>query len=236
MHIRPLHQADEMKAASLLEARIWGGSDLTPPSLLLVFAHHGGVVLGALDNDQLIGVSVGFPGLDKKGVSYLHSHLLGVLPRYRRQRVGEALKWAQWEYAENAGFPYVGWTYDPLMAANAWFNLGVLGARVADVLDNAYGRLDDEINGSLPTHRFWVTWAPHPSLPRDSVSDGPLLEIPEDVIALRQRDPEQARELADHYFQQIAHYWHTGFRVAGVVRENGRVWYRWQDERKEVER
>ena len=133
MVIRRLFHINELEAANRFEAEIWGASDPTPVSLLVVFAHHGGIVLGALENERLVGLSLGFPGLDRHGTVYLHSHVLGVLPEFRRHRVGEALKRAQWEYAAERGLAYIGWTYDPLMEGNAWFNLGVLGAYVEEL-------------------------------------------------------------------------------------------------------
>ncbi len=228
MQIRRLATHQELQHATDLEAEIWGAGDPTPRSLLVVFAHHGGVVTGAYDGDRLVGVSLGFPGIDDEGATYLHSHLLGVRPEYRRHRLGEALKRAQWQFAEEKGLPYIGWTYDPLMAPNAWFNLSVLRAEVRDVWENVYGTLGDAINGALPTHRFWVVWngaAPLPSNP--SGGEHRRMDIPSNVAALRREDPGAARSQADQFFQESRGLWESGWRIAGAGRDAGGVWYDW---------
>ncbi len=227
MHIKKLLQIDELEAASRLEAEIWGASNPTSRALLAVFAHRGGVVLGAWDQEGLVGISVGFPGLDGLGRLYLHSHLLGVKPPYRQKRVGEALKREQWRLARECGFAYIGWTYDPLMAGNAWFNLHVLGARVDKLEEDAYGRLNDALNRDLPTHRFWVVWNPERThWLRPSAAPRYLL-IPGDMIALRRDRPETAHALADQWFAQANQWWQVGWRVDGVERDEAGVKYRW---------
>lgn len=230
MHIRRLSASDELDAASRLEAAIWGAPDPTPRSLLVVFSHHGGVVLGAYDGLDLVGVTVGFPGIDHRARTYLHSHLLGVLPPYRCHRLGEALKRAQWAFAEERQLPYIGWTYDPLMAPNAWFNLAVLGARVADVWEDVYGALQDELNYNLKTHRLWVEWNPtRPNLAVVSSVVG--LSIPAGVSLRRQQNPELASQEADRFFSQIQELWDAGLRIVGVTRDDSGVAYQWAPER-----
>jgi len=225
--IRRLTKGDQLRQATIFEAAIWGNSDPTSESLLTVFAHHGGVVLGAYDQETLVGLSLGFPGIDGDDVTYLHSHLLAVLPSYRRHRLGEALKRAQWMYAQERSLPYIGWTYDPLMAPNTWFNIGVLGARVDALVENMYGNLHDAINGDLPTHRLWVTWNPD----RDNVLKPHLVDrlmaIPLGVEELRRQDADEARRQADSFFSEMRDWWDHGYRICGVVRDAGQVWYQW---------
>lgn len=225
MNIRRVTEARALDEASRLEAEIWGASDPTPRALLVVFAHHGGVVLGAYDVDQLVGVTVGFPGLNDQNQPYLHSHLLGVLPRYRRQRIGEALKRAQWDFAQERGLPYIGWTYDPLMAPNAWFNLAVLGGRVTRIMENVYGPLEDAINGTLPTHRLWVEWNPQDNV--RPAAAGSILRIPADVAALRREDWEAASQQAERFFADIQRRWNRGDRIVTAGRDEAGVYYLW---------
>ena len=124
---------------------------------------------------------------------------------------------------------YVGWTYDPLMAPNAWFNLGVLGARVACLVDNAYGELDDALNRGLPTHRFWVVW----DVRADTVDvpgvdgDGRRLAIPSDVGAWRRDDMARARAFYQAWFETVQAWWADGWRIVGVERGPTGVSYRW---------
>lgn len=233
MDIRQLTGQREFNEASRLEVEIWGNPDPIPASLLTVFAHHGGVVLGAYSEHRMVGVSVGFPGLDAEGELYLHSHLLAVAPSYRSQHLGAALKAQQWEVAQTRGFSYIGWTFDPLMAANAWFNLAVLGARVVSIQENVYGLLDDALNGSMPTHRLWVRWEGSSPLRTQLATEEVM--IPIDVAALRHTDPERARGQLNEYFSDMMHRWDEGWRIVGVRREAMQVFYRWAKESREMQ-
>lgn len=227
MQIRALRRFDELQEANRLEAVVWGASDPTPVSLLTVFAHHGGLILGAFEGERLIGLSVGFPGRDTH-IFYLHSHLLAVHPEFRGRRIGEALKREQQQWARDQGYPYVGWTYDPLVAPNAWFNLAVLGARVADIRENVYGPLADAINGEFPTHRLWVVWDTQPTEASAAVGgESRRLPIPEDIVALRATNPKAALHLTEQWFLHAQSLWQDGWRIAGVERDASGLSYRW---------
>ncbi len=227
MQIRRLFEHQDLVVASLLEATVWGASDPIPPSLLSVFVHHGGLMLGAYSRDQLIGIALAFPARDGERVTYLHSHLLGVLPGFRGQGVGESLKRAQRDWAQDEGFPYVGWTYDPLVAANAWFNLSVLGASVASLKTNAYGRLTDALNRDRPTHRFWVEWSLNPKTSAQTEGPVRMMLIPDDFQAMASSRPQYARDLSDQWFETAQSWWQDGWRIRGVERMLDGVAYRW---------
>ncbi len=49
----------------------------------IVASKIGGQVLGAFDGAKLVAFCLCIPGLKPGGKSYLHSHMLGVLPAYR---------------------------------------------------------------------------------------------------------------------------------------------------------
>jgi predicted GNAT superfamily acetyltransferase len=52
------------------------------------------------------------------------------------------------------------WTFDPLVARNAHFNLNRLGASIAEYIPNFYGSNTGSIlHGALPTDRFVAEWA-----------------------------------------------------------------------------
>lgn len=228
MQIRALRAPDELSMASRLEATIWGSSESTPGALLTVFAHRGGIVLGAFEGeDQMVGLTVGFPGVDDTRVTYLHSHLLAVLPSFRGRHIGLSLKRSQWRWAKEQGYPYLGWTYDPLLEANAWFNLGVLGARVAALQDNVYGRLNDALNRDLPTHRFWVVWETNPASQESTPAAERVMPIPVDVAWLREKYADQAQHQFDRWFAEAQQWWTDGWRVAGVEKSAAGVQYRW---------
>jgi predicted GNAT superfamily acetyltransferase len=76
----------------------------------------------------MIGASVGFfAAPDDRS---LHSHITGIVGDHRGRGLGRLLKQHQREWALARGVHRITWTFDPLVARNASFNLRVLGARV----------------------------------------------------------------------------------------------------------
>ena len=70
----------------------------------------------------------------------MHSHMVAAVPDRRHAGVGYALKLAQRASTLEQGIEMMRWTFDPMVARNAWFNLGKLGA-LADRFDpDFYGR------------------------------------------------------------------------------------------------
>ena len=53
---------------------------------------------------------------------------------------------------------HVTWTYDPLIAANAVFNLHKLGATCRTYKRNVYGEIRDDFNRGTPSDRCQVDW------------------------------------------------------------------------------
>jgi predicted GNAT superfamily acetyltransferase len=72
--------------------------------------------------------------------------------------VGTALKLHQRRWALAHGVDSVTWTYDPLLHANAWFNLTRLGAVADEYLPHFYGDLPDDLNVGDETDRLTVRW------------------------------------------------------------------------------
>ena len=89
----------------------------------------------------------------------MHSHITGVLPDHQSQGLGRVLKQHQREWALARDVGHITWTFDPLVARNAHFNLRVLGTRVTEYLVNHYGPMDDGVNRGDETDRIMVSWA-----------------------------------------------------------------------------
>jgi predicted GNAT superfamily acetyltransferase len=68
-----------------------------------------------------------------------YSHMMAVAKDYQNKGVGAQLKWAQRERALSEGRQYIKWTWDPMQARNAHFNLNRLGVIVDTYADNFYG-------------------------------------------------------------------------------------------------
>ena len=83
IEIRQLFSLDEFKDVLYLQKTIWGFDDveLLPMRFLVVVSKVGGHVFGAYDGAEMVGFCFAIPGVKTGGRPYLHSHMLGVLPR-----------------------------------------------------------------------------------------------------------------------------------------------------------
>jgi predicted GNAT superfamily acetyltransferase len=124
---------------------------------MIAAQHKGGLVLGAYDGRRMVGVLFGFPGLDGKKVHH-YSHITGVRREYQNRGVGFKLKLAQRQHVLRQGLDLVRWTYDPLQAGNAYFNIRKLGGICRTYQRNFYGSLNDSLNRGRITDRFEVEW------------------------------------------------------------------------------
>ncbi|QOY35210.1 GNAT family N-acetyltransferase [Anaerobacillus isosaccharinicus] len=155
--IRSLSTVEELQKVRNLEVKIWSMEDSVSVNHTIAAIKNGGLVIGAFLNENLVGFQYSFPGYDGKKV-YLCSHSLGIDPEYRKFGIGEKLKIAQREVALEKGYDLITWTYDPLETVNGYLNLHKLRAVCSSYLENAYGDMDDNLNGGLPTDRFLVEW------------------------------------------------------------------------------
>ncbi|KPV46772.1 MULTISPECIES: hypothetical protein [Acidiplasma] len=120
-------------------------------------AYHGGFVLAAYDNSEIVGISFSYPGY-RHGKTYLYSHMTGVISDKKYSGVGYMLKKKQMELAREYGYDLIAWTFDPMMSLNAYFNINKLGAFSRTYIDNFYGEMHDGINAGLPTDRLVAEW------------------------------------------------------------------------------
>lgn len=154
--VRELKTIDEFNEARMLEKQIWD-ADSAQLHYLVAARDHGAVLLGAFYENALIGFIFSYPAL-KDGETYLYSHQLGIKREFRERGVGELLKLKQREIALERGFKKCIWTFDPLLARNAFLNFTKLRAYAIDYTDDYYGELEDVFNNSLPSDRFTVQW------------------------------------------------------------------------------
>lgn len=169
IHIEALHTLEQFKACEQLQQLIWQSEpvEVVPSHLLITFQRHGGLVLGAFDdNQQMIGCLFGFPGQISSdnpaalgSEKWQHcSHLMGIVKEWRGKGVGYQLKLAQRQWALSQGLELITWTYDPLEAGNGTLNLGKLGAICRCYLRDLYGQMAEKLNTGLPSDRFEVAW------------------------------------------------------------------------------
>ncbi|WP_248958902.1 GNAT family N-acetyltransferase [Sphaerisporangium perillae] len=220
--LRELHSVAEFEDVFRLFDGIWhpepGGAPVTV-EMMRALSHAGNYVAGAYECDRLVGASVGF--LAAPAGRALHSHVTGALAG---RGIGFALKLHQRAWALARGLEVITWTYDPLVRRNAHFNLVKLGARPEEYLPSFYGAMEDAINSGDESDRLLAVWRLseprvlsavrrepcRTEIPPDAVvglgdRDGRpvtgrtdaatvLVAVPEDIEALRAKDPAAARD------------------------------------------
>lgn len=159
IEIRPLTTLEHFERCVVLQLEVWGytDGDLIPRRVFLVAQKIGGQVLGAFDGETVVGFAMSWPGY-RDGRSYLHSHMLAVLPQYRNHGLGRRLKLAQREDGIARGFELMEWTFDPLEIKNAHLNIARLGAIVRRYQPDFYGPSSSPLQGGLPTDRLYAEW------------------------------------------------------------------------------
>jgi predicted GNAT superfamily acetyltransferase len=160
IEIEPLKNERQFRDAVELQKIIWGFDDieLLPVRFFVVATKVGGQAFGAFDEGRMVAFCMAIPGLKPGGRSYLHSHMLGVLPEYRDVGLGRRLKLRQRDEAIAAGIELIEWTFDPLETKNAYFNIERLGAIVRRYVRNQYGTTTSHLHGGLPTDRCTAEW------------------------------------------------------------------------------
>jgi predicted GNAT superfamily acetyltransferase len=201
--IRTLTARGEMEELLRVADRIWGTppGSFVSPSFLMALSHANGYVAGAFDGPRMVGVSFGV--LARHGDEWcLHSHITGVEPGRQDSGLGRRLKQHQRTWCRQRGLAALTWTFDPLVRRNGWFNLHVLGAIATEYHVDFYGPLGDEINGVDDTDRLLAYWrvdAPRsvaaeraPLSPVIAGEDDMVVDVPDDIVALRASDPTKA--------------------------------------------
>jgi predicted GNAT superfamily acetyltransferase len=179
--------------------------ELSPVRHFVVTKNAGGFTLGAYSGERLAGYVLSVPAF-MQGEKAFYSHMTGVRDEYQGQGVGARLKWAQRERALSAGFKYIKWTFEPVKAKNAYFNLEKLGAVVSEYQRNFYG-IDYSTAGTperqigLASDRLFAKWELESEkvkklaegLPfQETRSPAAEIEIPNDWNALVTADADAA--------------------------------------------
>jgi predicted GNAT superfamily acetyltransferase len=225
IEVRPLSEREDLKSVVRLQRQIWGFEDvdLLPLRLFVVASKIGGQVFGAFDGQQMVGFCIAIPGLKPGAKTYLHSHMLGVLPDYRNAGVGRMLKLVQRDDAASRGIDLIEWTFDPLEIKNAFFNMERLGAVVRRYVYNQYGTTSSPLHGGLPTDRCIAEWwiasprvkAITAGQPFERNPVDARISIPSDIAAIRANDPARAKEIQQTASDQFRAAFDRGLAVIG---------------------
>jgi predicted GNAT superfamily acetyltransferase len=162
----------DLEAVCRLQVATWSESTSVPLPMLVVAVEAGGIVLVARHREEIVGFCLGVPAYDGRTL-WLWSHMAAVSAAWQGKGVGTLLKRRQRDVARRFGYPLITWTFDPLEARNAHFNLVRLGAMATAFFPNHYGAMDDPLNRGLPTDRllaaWWVDDVARPAVPEASV-------------------------------------------------------------------
>jgi len=214
IQIRECATISELDACIRLQREAFGLPDLeiSPRRHLIVSRQAGGWTLGAFVGDRLVGFVHHLVAVQSGEIAG-YSHMMAVAPDYQNKGLGAQLKWAQRERALSEGRRLIKWTWEPMRARNAHFNLNRLGAIVEAYAENFYGidyvtgqAEQSEATGGIDSDRMMANWRldservaelsqgrAAPSLGRPVLA----IAIPADWIALLKADLTVARvELA----------------------------------------
>jgi predicted GNAT superfamily acetyltransferase len=249
--VRDLRTLGEFGACVALQRQVWGRdfSDVVPASLLKIGSEVGGVTAGAFTPEgTLVGFVYGLTGVRDGHLTHW-SHMLGVARSHQGMGIGHRLKIFQRDQLLSRGIAEMRWTFDPLVAGNAYFNVSLLGARIERYVPDMYGDMGSDLH-AFGTDRFVARWdlgasakASFPPAPTPSIREaGPVfdpeaegsgscagdlpsrvrIEIPGNVHALAREDPSSAREWRLRTRKALVTALRWGYDVDGFSRDDGR--------------
>src|SRR3982751_1621953 len=130
--IRECTRIEEFDACIHLQREAFGHPDLdlSPRRHFVVSRQAGGWTLGAFVADRMVGFVHHLAAVRGNEI-FGYSHMMAVAKDYQNRGVGARLKWAQRERTLGEGRKFIKWTWDPMQARNAHFNLNRLGATAA---------------------------------------------------------------------------------------------------------
>jgi predicted GNAT superfamily acetyltransferase len=228
--IRECTTIEEFDRCVALQREAFGLPDLelSPRRHLIVSRQAGGWTLGAFVADRMVGFVHHLAAVRGNNEIFGYSHVMAVAKDYQNKGVGARLKWAQREKALREGRKLIKWTWEPMLARNAHFNLNRLGATVENYFDDFYGvdyGADKRLG--LPSDRLSATW----QIASDRVNalakgdESPFagkrvatIAIPTDWYALLKRDAQRARDEQTRVREEFKRAFADGLVCAGLDR------------------
>lgn len=237
--IRECVTIEEIDQCVRLQREVFGLPDLeiSPRRHLIVSRQAGGWTLGAFTHPPHPRV-VGFVHhlVAIRGVDEIigYSHMMAVDKDYQNLGLGARLKWAQRERALAEGRSFIKWTWEPMQARNAHFNLNRLGVVVRTYGQNFYGtdyvtdpELQSNVGNGLPSDRLFAGWelssrrvvelagGAEPAPPPAPVGE---IKIPADWTGLIKRDVSLAKQEQLRVRREFEQAFSTGLICAGFDR------------------
>jgi predicted GNAT superfamily acetyltransferase len=235
--IRPCTTHEELGACVTLQKKIWGYSDLEvyPLRLFVNLSQIGGRVLAAFTPaGRAVGFVASMPAW-RGGHNYYHSLSLGVLPEHENRGLGRALKLEQRRLALRAGIGRIEWTFDPLRAKNAFFNIVRLGAVCRRYITDHYGSVDSRFQKGLPSDRLVAEWWLKSGRVRRALSGKPPrsdrkkpvdeVTIPRDIESLKRTRLGEARAVQARVREQLEDCFARNLAITGFAFEGATAKY-----------
>ncbi len=149
--VRECASVEEFDACVALQREAFGLPDLelSPRRHLIVARSAGGFVLGAFAGERLVGFVLNQVAVRGGAEVAGYSHMMAVAKDYQNRGVGARLKWEQRARVLSAGRRFISWTWDPMQARNAHFNLNRLGVTVRAYAVNYYGTDYSTVTGKF---------------------------------------------------------------------------------------
>jgi predicted GNAT superfamily acetyltransferase len=219
MKIRPLTSFEEFSRCVDLQRESWGLADIEiiPVRMLITQSRIGGLVLGAIEDDRMVGFLSAMPGMRTDGEPYWYSQMLAVAQDQRNHGIGVALKLAQRDHARARGIRVIEWTFDPLESKNAYLNIVKLGAIARRYYVNLYGATASEMQQGIESDRLIAEW--WIDQPRAEIEgDVRRVYIPVDIQALKRQSVRSAQDVQARVREQFLKNFEDDYFVAGFQR------------------
>lgn len=239
--IRQVNTIEEYDACVYLQREVFGLPDLeiSPRRHLIVSEQAGGWTLGAFVDGKLVGFVHHLAAVRGNEV-FGYSHMMAVAAEYQNFGIGAKLKWAQRARALTEGRKFIKWTFEPVRARNAHFNLNRLGVVVRSYAVNFYGTdyATTPLERSaaplgLDSDRLFASWELR-SARVEALADGrdvtvgapdEVIEIPNDFSALLKSDPAAAKAEALRIREEFLRAFSAGLVCRAFERDERRPRY-----------
>jgi predicted GNAT superfamily acetyltransferase len=234
--VREVETIEEMEQCVRLQREVFAMPDMeiSPVRHLIVARYAGGFTMGAYLGERLVGFVLSLPMFtEKSSERAFYSHMTAVDASLQSLGIGAKLKWGQRARALAAGGTYIKWTYQPVLARNAFFNIERLGVTINTYMPNFYGTGAEssaeqrEAGEGVDSDRLYADW--HLNSPKvEALAKGEkyteagevarTIEIPPDWNELVVRDTPGAIKEQDRIKREFQTAFAEGLIVRGFER------------------
>lgn len=235
IQIRECSTVDELTECVRLQREVFAlpEIEISPVRHLIVTKNAGGWTLGAFAGNWLVGFVLSVPAF-LRGEKAYYSHMTAISKDFQGSGIGARLKWAQRERALAENVKFIKWTFEPVKALNAFFNLEKLGAIVTEYQPNFYGTdysTSHEQSGKigLDSDRLFAEWHLESEKAQALASGGEYkddrepaqaIEIPVDWLSLVRESVEKAVVEQTRVRNEFQTAFAAGLKCEGFLRDD----------------